>query len=340
MVEQQFQECSHKQRVLVCIYSSNRLCLLTCADWELHQQLLVEETATIRQRLDIPLGCVALPGVNSGACQLVVSYSSMSIRWWRVSLTTCRLLSHTVLSSPAAHVAALEWPTNPNLSVSSSASGLRPVQSVTAARSPSHRTSMSPRSRRMAGGGMLQPLKRPETLSEDAASEGPLFQRRAPMNSGRSSTAQRYYGIRLGAESALGRRSLRPSDKDTSSEGNSRRHSRMSHVSASTAEPPKPAVVLADVGHNAATVSANNSLLIVAVDGNGQMPLLHAQRGRISRVYTCDDQAVHKHARVDQLWCFERSIAVQLSSGDVRHYELHADGGGIMNLTELQVDLD
>jgi len=182
---------------------------------------------------------------------------------------------------------------------------------------------------------MLQPLKRQETLSEDATSETTLFNRRTLMSSGRSSTAQR----RLSTESALSR-SRRTSDKDTPSESNSRRHSRMSHSTAtSTAEPLKPAVGFAEVGHTAATLIANNSLFIVAVEGNGQMPLLHAQHGRISKVYTCEDQAVHKHSRVDQLWCLERGIAVQLSSGDVRHYELHADGGGLMNLTELQVDM-
>lgn len=67
------------------------------------------------------------------------------------------------------------------------------------------------------------------------------------------------------------------------------------------------------------------TLLIVAFDVVGAMPLFIARMGRISKVYTCSDHFVDKLAKVDQMWCQGKTIAVQLNTGDLRHIEFVLD---------------
>jgi len=78
--------------------------------------------------------------------------------------------------------------------------------------------------------------------------------------------------------------------------------------------------------------------LVVAFERNGGMPLFLAKGGKIARVYACNEHFTGPRAvQVDQVWCLERSIAVLLHSGDVRHFEFLIEGE-IISLTEMPID--
>ena len=97
---------------LLCLWRSNRLCMLSFSDWKVYDQMLLDDAAALRTRLDIPLCAALLPcdrkgGGDGGGCSLIVSYASMIIRWWQVSLHTSLQQACLVLSSPLTHLAAL-----------------------------------------------------------------------------------------------------------------------------------------------------------------------------------------------------------------------------------------
>ena len=102
---QQFPESKYPQSGLVCLWKSDRLCIVTYSDWRVHDQVLVDDPGTAKDRLDMPLCASILPG--DGACSVLASYASMIIRWWRVSLKSCFQQACVVLSSPVTNFGLL-----------------------------------------------------------------------------------------------------------------------------------------------------------------------------------------------------------------------------------------
>ncbi|CAJ1373982.1 unnamed protein product [Effrenium voratum] len=101
-----FPETRSPQSGLVCLWRSDRLCILTFSDWKVHDQVLVDDTGAPKDKEDMPLCATILPG--DGACSVVASYASMIIRWWRVSLTSCFQQACVVLSSPVTQLSLLQ----------------------------------------------------------------------------------------------------------------------------------------------------------------------------------------------------------------------------------------
>lgn len=102
---QRFPESKCPQSGLVCLWKSDRLCIVTYSDWKVHDQVLVDDPGTAKDRLDMPLCASILPG--DGACSVLASYASMIIRWWRVSLKSCFQQACVVLSSPVTNFGLL-----------------------------------------------------------------------------------------------------------------------------------------------------------------------------------------------------------------------------------------
>lgn len=102
---QRFPESKYPQSGLVCLWKSDRLCIVTYSDWKVHDQVLVDDPGTAKDRLDMPLCASILPG--DGACSVLASYASMIIRWWRVSLKSCFQQACVVLSSPVTNFGLL-----------------------------------------------------------------------------------------------------------------------------------------------------------------------------------------------------------------------------------------
>lgn len=102
---QRFPEAKYPQSGLVCLWKSDRLCIVTYSDWKVHDQVLVDDPGTAKDRLDMPLCASILPG--DGACSVLASYASMIIRWWRVSLKSCFQQACVVLSSPVTNFGLL-----------------------------------------------------------------------------------------------------------------------------------------------------------------------------------------------------------------------------------------
>ena len=100
-----FPETRGPQSGLVCLWKSDRLCILTYSDWRVHDQVLVDDPGAAKDRSDMPLYASILPG--DGACSVLASYASMIIRWWRVSLKSCFQQACVVLSSPVTNFGLL-----------------------------------------------------------------------------------------------------------------------------------------------------------------------------------------------------------------------------------------
>jgi len=79
------------------------------------------------------------------------------------------------------------------------------------------------------------------------------------------------------------------------------------------------------------------TLFVVAFESSGSMPIFLGRGGRLVKVYTFADHFVAGPTMVNQVWCLEQSIAVQLSNGDVRHFEFLLDGA-MINIKELPLD--
>lgn len=345
VVEQRFQERSKPQKVLLCLYKSNRICHLTLNDFQLHEQYLLEESASQRQRSDVPLCCASLPNPLSGSYHLVVSYESMLVRWWQVSLSSCRLSSHLTLTSAASQLALVEWP----LQVPPPEKALKPRPQIVANTAPQqgsggqrHRSapstnragSLSARGNKGGYGGTTarQSSNRPLAMAGVASLHAATYQA----------------ADRSDAQSDHPRLAFPHDHHEVGSIATGRESKASNHSKAS---------VMRDRTSYAGRVSAlkksstfggakdftyvsgteNVSLLIVAFDTTGGMPIFLARGGRISKIYTCVDHFVGKSIAVDQLWVSQKCIAVQLSNGDIRHFEFMRDGEQI-SITELPIE--
>merc|ERR550537_10642 len=115
LIHQRFRERSTCS-VVACLFRSNHLCHVTLDDLYKYDQTLIEDAATVKQRSDVPLHSAAVQ--YSGYYHLIVTYQSMILRWWQVSLNQCKLQTHTALSSAMVHLTAIYWGPSPSAGLS------------------------------------------------------------------------------------------------------------------------------------------------------------------------------------------------------------------------------
>merc|ERR1719440_721875 len=59
---------------------------------------------------DVPVCFAVCENKQNDAFHLVVSYSTLMMRWWQVGLTAGKMLSQVSLPSALTHIAAFDWP--------------------------------------------------------------------------------------------------------------------------------------------------------------------------------------------------------------------------------------
>jgi len=285
-IEQRFDERSkdHQERVLVNLYKSNRISLLTCNDWELHEQLLVEDIKMAKLRPEVPVACAVIAVPHSGSFQIVVAYESMLMKWWHASLKTCRLLGSINMTAQASHLCIREWPSQ------------TPVdRSVNC-------------SKRSAGANIpMVPLASKTMARRSSNNLGRKITLEPILLKGRSRQAST---SSAGTLTAVGRSYANSPDRYSAISQHWGADRRISTPSLSD-------------------INFQTSMLITALDTNGGMSFFRAKRGYITKWFTCYDHAVPRTAKVDQILCLESSIAVQISTGDVRHIEFLEGGEGL-----------
>jgi len=306
-------------RMLICLYDSHRLVQVPLTEGlgEIHEVLLHEDTGGDRKIVEIPICFSVLPNEQSDAYHLVVSYTTLMVRWWQVGLTAVKLQSQVTLTAAATHLAVFDWPvpvmTPQPPSLPRKTQCLPPVDKLPGG------LGSSPRSHGHARKSMSTMSM--GTTTTDKAHEQSPDSARGP---GRASQSGASISLALlrGRPSVKsqhghdGRRSILIVDGHRSSE-HGRKKSVYGHRSSQVAAVNAQAVKGDEFLHT----KDQSCLCIVAYDVNGAMPVFIARAGRIAKVYTCADFLTDKSAKVDQLICDGETIAVQTSAGDVRHIE-------------------
>jgi len=104
------EESGRKLRVAVLVYSSNRICHLLCGStWKLYEQLLIKDTGVPRYRKELPIAIAALDAPSSDGHHLLISYGSLMLRWWQLSLSNNKLIAFLTLGCPLTHLSAIDW---------------------------------------------------------------------------------------------------------------------------------------------------------------------------------------------------------------------------------------
>eukprot|EP00931_Biecheleriopsis_adriatica_P028205 TRINITY_DN16859_c0_g1_i1.p1 TRINITY_DN16859_c0_g1~~TRINITY_DN16859_c0_g1_i1.p1 ORF type:complete len:618 (+),score=132.07 TRINITY_DN16859_c0_g1_i1:354-2207(+) len=228
-----------RHTVLVCVWKSNRVCMLTTKDWQLYEQMLLDENATMKTRLDAPICGVATANQKEAALNLVISYTSMIIRWWQVSLGSCFQQACLVVNSPVTNLSLLTVP--------------------------------------------------PAAQSAQVQVTTPPGERSTPRAGNRDMS------------SSAGRRGQKTSS---------------AQVAAPQDDPP-------------------TGFFIGAADLTGAVLMLSGKGDNIKSIYTCADLSYEPDLMVDQLWCMETCIALQLRNGDVRHIEFQDFEDNLMQLSDI-----
>lgn len=297
IVEQQIK--GRMQKMLLCLYDSNRLVQCTLHDNELHEVMLVEDLAGERQRSDSPICFAVLPNSlsNDDAYHLVASYQSLMVRWWQVSLTTGKLHSQVTLNAAVTTLTMFDWPSTAGQTASISLPVEKPAGSPTspkrantrfAAAVPKNHDQGSVATTRQSVVRVV--ADEPEHARASIAAHVPL----AGLHGGLSGFIKQRASIKGRASQ------ISPGFKQTQALG-----------AAATVHT-----------HDDYMVNKDQSCLcVIAFDTSGTMPIFIARGGRITRMYTSSDHFVDKCAKVDQLVCDGNTIAVQISSGDIRHIE-------------------
>lgn len=359
MIEQQFR--GRQQRLLAVLYESNRLCLLTVNDSVLHEQMLLEEGATERQRNDSPLAFVALPSQTADSFNMIVSYQSMMLRWWQVSLSQSKLQAHTTVTAAITHLAILDWPTTPaggqapaidkhdkflpGLQASAPAAPRKIPHAPKSTLVNSVRLSLAPPIVERTTSGRC-------ASSDKVSARASLFKKKehlpeASLSGSLPRPVDGRPSVKVVADEFDGRASANPPTTIRASlAASARRHSTASngartrasirrHSGANSSESDRAADTHG--GDDTFSPKDPGCLLIVAFDLMGGMPLFMGRNGRIVKVYTCSDHFVDKSAKVEQLLCDGRSVAVQLSNADIRHFEFVLEED-VINLTDVPME--
>jgi len=294
------------QRFLVCMYDSNRLTQFNLQDNELHEVMLVEESADVRKRWDFPITFAALPNTYcNDTYHLVATYQSSMIRWWQVGMTSGKMLSHATLNAAVTHLTMFEW--TPPQSSSTVPSQLEKPSGAPGG-FKSRRSHFSLPASKDKETGSASP-ERHRHASVRVVTDKPEEQRHV-----KTPQSQHKGGTHGGLGSPLRKRSTVKSHRSSLS-SRMHRHSLGSQLSASGG-------LLAHSVTDDFLVNKDQSCLcIIAFDVVGSLPIFIARGGRIGKVYTCNDHFVDRGTKVDQLRCDGDTIAIQLSNGDVRHME-------------------
>jgi hypothetical protein len=283
-------------------------------DKQLHEFLLLEESAGERQRADSPVSFAVLQTQSYGETyNIVVSYQSMYLRWFQVSLTTAKLQSQVALTALVTHLTLLEW------------------QSSSLAAPPIEKPSGLP-------GG---PKRRVSIQQKAFASDSGSTQRRESLKPGSAQAGKDPESNRtafVSRPSVLApiltnktRRSSLIIESTPPTSSSARRASRLS-IGNSRGESPQRNIETDRIMAN------QQSLCIIAFDVAGGMPMLLARGAKIAKVYTCSDHFGDKSAKVDQLICDGKIIAVQVSNGDIRHVEFVVEDDQV-TLKDIPMDL-
>lgn len=293
------------QRLLVCLYDSNRLVQCVFGGGDFNDLMLLEEGANERTRSDAPVCFAVLQNFHSDCYHLVASYQSSMVRFWQVNLTVAKLQSQTTLQAGVAtHLTMFDWPRSPGRSASASPT----------VEKPSGLSTGRPKTGNSLFFASAVAAARPNTAPVPISRPKLSVNMPDPRSSQRGSSA---YGLanRSALSPLLNFHSQRPPGVGHPRELQKRfaRAGRRRSIQKTIG-----GGYVHEVPHDE---FREFCLCIVAFDVMGGMPILLTRGGRMAKVYTCHDHFVDKHAKVDQLICDGDTIAVQISNGDVRHVE-------------------
>lgn len=299
LIKQRFRERSTCCAV-ACLYRSNHLCHVSLDDLYTYDQSLIEDAATVKQRSDIPLHSAAVQ--YSGYYHLIVTYQSMTLRWWQVSLNQCKLQTHTALSSAMVHLTAIYWGPSPSAGLGalgptgSAAHPARTSASASQSLKPKSESKNGPQSPGRQSSKIVKMRKQRPTQANDVENDPDLTGIEAKLN---------HLGPRGSTNGEDG--ATMPATEENQDN--------------------------ADSGY----MPPDICICIIGIDANGAMPLLFARGGRITRVYQCSDHFCEKSVEVERIYSEGKDIAVMLSNGDIRFFEFYADDE-VMALQDLQFE--
>jgi len=295
------------QRLLVCLYDSNRLVMCVFGGGDFNDLMLLEDGANERQRSDAPVCFAVLQNFHSDCFHLVASYQSAMVKFWQVNLTTAKLQSQTTLQAGVAtHITMFDWPRSKGQSASVSLAVEKPPGRPTGRPKTgnSHFSAAAPAVGRPNTAPV--PISRqklsvvtPDPGSSRRGSSAPGLANRSRISPLPDGHPRRPSSVAVGHPRELQKRFARAG----------RRRSIQKSIGGGYVH---------EVPHDE---FREFCLCIVAFDVMGGMPILLTRGGRMTKLYTCHDHFVDKQAKVDQLICDGDTIAVQISTGDVRHVE-------------------
>jgi len=334
------------QHVLICLYDSNRICQTTVAEGLLHEQMLLEEGASERQRQDVPLTCVVRPSTIPETFNIVISYTSLMLRWWNVSHSQCKLQAHVTLTAAITHLAVLDWPTSTGAGVHTPATDkheqVLPQLLASSGSSSRKNHHVGKSTLVMSARSSIAPhFSSVSMLQEKLSARDRLSSKQAP--NALSGSGPRHLDGRMSVR-------MMGDDLPNLTPGVSRtrcsfqKRDRFSIDSARRFSISRPSVIgTAEQAAGARTTEDSfnpkdhGCLLIIAFDLIGGMPLYMAQKGRISKVYTCSDHSLEKTVKVEQLLCDGKSVSILLSNGDIRYFEFVIEDD-VISITDIPMD--
>lgn len=321
---------------LVCLYDSNRLVQTTLHDGRPHEIMLLEENPSERSRNDSPICFNIMPNSSSGGYHFVVSYQSMTMRWWLVTGDKHKLQSHVMMNAPVTHLVLFEWPSSEQ-SANTAANRKSPVNARRAARA----SKLAPLTQackafeqgakaRKSTVQMLLDKAKEDVAAAAAAAEAAKDSKAPGKESRRTSLAP--LGS-LSPAASIGIASVVSAFKSRASSKAGERRTGMDRQSTATG------LALPNQSKEEFLPNDHARICAVAFDVSGGMPILFARAGRIAKVYTCADHFVDKSSKVDQLLCDGSIIAAQMSNGDIKHLEFVFEED-MIPLKQVPFDLD
>lgn len=344
LVEQCFK---HRfQRVLACLYDSNRLVQATLPEGNRHEIMLVEEGEAWemrRARADKAINFAVLPNSHSEAYHLLASYKSLVVRWWNVTLSSGKVQSHLTLACAINHLTVFDWPCpggggggQSGISVEKPPgkptgprrrSGFQTWEQneEEAALSTARQPSFSGANSFRQTSSLSVRLATPENAAASQGDSLPAVHLRRRNSSRR---------LNISGHSAM-TKAISSLQSDFQNWRVCSDHRKQSFQKTATSV----AFSTADVSPQQTFVQKDTATIcVVAFDALGAVPILLGRGGRLAKVYSCSDHYfTDKNAKVDQLVCDGNTIAVLISNGDVRLLEFTCEEEAIP-LTDVPLD--